>query len=174
MSPSSGWRRRSRRSARRLVHKLSLDKTTRVFLTSAVVHNSTSWLSHQEDRVHLSASSSVGSEWVSPSLNFFLLFASKKKTLTKRTIFILPLTLYVDFFHPARLVFFRFPFFPQLTTVHALSLLPLFVSVYPIYYAKLIILKCLKVFSFLLFFSSFSYNVDLEYSIATRSVDLPT
>ena len=45
------------------------------FLTSAVVHNSTSRLSHQEDWVHFSASSSVGSEWVPSSLNFYLLFA---------------------------------------------------------------------------------------------------
>ena len=47
-----------------------VDKNTRVFFTSAVIHNSTSRLSHQEDWVHFSASSSVGSERVPSSLNF--------------------------------------------------------------------------------------------------------
>ena len=39
-----------------------VDKNTHVFFTSAVINNSTSRLSHQEDWVHFSASSSVGSE----------------------------------------------------------------------------------------------------------------
>ena len=36
------------------------DKNTCVFFTSAVVHNGTLWLSHQEDQVHFPASNSAG------------------------------------------------------------------------------------------------------------------
>ena len=81
--------------------------------------NSTSRLSHQEDWVHFSASSSVGSEWVPSSLNFYLLFArNNNNKLSWNTPYSYLLYVYVEFFHPARLVFFRFPYLSQLTAVH--------------------------------------------------------
>ena len=78
VSPSSGWRHRSRKAQGGLFTSCRIDKNTRVFFTSAVVHNSTSRLPYQEDRVHFSASSNVGSEWVSSSLNFIFSLQEKK------------------------------------------------------------------------------------------------